>query len=90
MNVESVLENFDLDDMAPEAWEDFMANIEQEKEGAVLEDPNYEFLNPDNLPNDVLETNLRHSSSNKSFTLTKTSTLPDTDSIPKFQTETFI
>lgn len=78
-DVESVLENFDPDDMAPEAWEDFMANIEQEKEGAVIEDPNYEFLNPDNLPNDVLETNLRHSSSNKSFTLTKTSTLPDTD-----------
>lgn len=49
MNVESVLENFDPDDMAPEAWEDFMANIEQEKEGAVIEDPNYEFLNPDNL-----------------------------------------
>lgn len=65
--------------MAPEAWEDFMANIEQEKEGAVIEDQNYEFLNPDNLPYDVLETNLRHSSSNKSFTLTKTSTLPDTD-----------
>lgn len=62
-----------------EAWEDFMANIEQEKEGAVIKDPNYEFLNPDNLPNDVLETNLRHSSSNKSFTLTNTSTLPDTD-----------
>lgn len=43
--------------MAPEAWVDFMANIEQEKEGAVIEDPNYEFLNPDSLPNDVLETN---------------------------------
>lgn len=44
--------------MVLEVWEDFMVNIEQEKEGVVVEDLNYEFFNLDNLLNDVLEINL--------------------------------
>lgn len=78
-DVESALENFDPDDLSPELWECFMANIEQEKEGAVEEDPNYEFLDPENLPAEVQEANRRKSTNINLFTLTKTSQIPDND-----------
>ena len=78
-DVESVLENFDPDDLSPEFLEYLTAYIEQEKEEAVVDDPNYEFLDPENLPADVQEANRKKSSNTKSFTLTKTFQVPDND-----------
>lgn len=65
--------------MVLEVWEDFMLNIEQEKEGVVIEDLNYEFFNLDNLLNDVLEINLCYLLFNKLFILIKILILLDID-----------
>lgn len=65
--------------MVLEVWEDFMVNIEQEKEGVVVEDLNYEFFNLDNLLNDVLEINLCYLLFNKLFILIKILILLDID-----------
>lgn len=65
--------------MVLEVWEDFMVNIEQEKEGVVVEDLNYEFFNLDNLLNDVLEINLCCLLFNKLFILIKILILLDID-----------
>lgn len=65
--------------MVLEVWEDFMVNIEQEKEGVVIEDLNYEFFNLDNLLNDVLEINLCYLLFNKLFILIKILILLDID-----------
>lgn len=65
--------------MVLEVWEDFMVNIEQEKEGVVIEDLNYEFFNFDNLLNDVLEINLCYLLFNKLFILIKILILLDID-----------
>lgn len=65
--------------MVLEVWEDFMVNIEQEKEGVVIEDLNYEFFNLDNLLNDVLEINLCYLLFNKLFILIKILIILDID-----------
>lgn len=42
-DVETLLDDFDPDDLSPEIWEEVMQPIEQEKEGAVQDAPSYAF-----------------------------------------------
>ena len=77
-DVNTVLDNFDIDDLEPEAWDKIASQIEQEKndEDNIQQDLQYAHLNPESLLSEDAKPPTRHQ---KSFSLTTTHTLFDCD-----------
>lgn len=79
--VENVLDNFDPDDLLPEIWDEVSSNIQQDTDDPhnVEHHPDYQFLDPSNLPDEVLEEPRSQTAPPRKYSLTSTYQMPNNE-----------